>query len=24
VIAAWSIGAALLAGRAYRRDTQRV
>jgi ABC-2 type transport system permease protein len=24
VIAAWSVGAALLAGRAYRRDTQRV
>jgi ABC-2 type transport system permease protein len=24
VIAAWSLGAALLAGRAYRRDTQRV
>jgi ABC-2 type transport system permease protein len=24
VIAAWSLGAALLAGRAYRRDTKRV
>ena len=24
VVAAWSVGAALAAGRAYRRDTQRV